>query len=337
MQERLDKYLNKFARSPNVGDLKVLIETPQSRYLFESKGARPRHFIASSTKLFTNALIFKLIESGNFNLNTPVAELLGAQTLHGLVDEQYVGSVEIEHLLRHTSGIADYFGDAPPGGKSLMQELVTQDRKWDFEQALDRTRQLKKVGAPGQRAHYSDTNYQLLGRVIEQSHGASYAQVFENILAKPLGLSNTFVMTSAGEAAGVSIMKYGEREWQINEAMSSFKPDGGVVSDLSDSLKFLRAYYDGSLFSEKFSDPTRQVWRKIFNPLEYGLGQMKFALPVFMTGFRKANALYGHSGASGHVMFFDPLSASYFVATVNQAKNRSLVFRMLVNLQLRAR
>jgi CubicO group peptidase (beta-lactamase class C family) len=62
---------------------------------------------------------------------------------------------------------------------------------------------------------------------------------------------------------------------------------------------------------------------------------MKMALPSYMTGFKRTAPLFGHGGATGHAMFVDLRNQTYFVAVVNQLKNRSLVYRLLINLQLR--
>ena len=337
MVAKAEKYLNKFVTSQTAGDVKVLVQAPGFEYRFESENALPMHFIASSTKLYTNTLIFKLIDNGQLKLNTVVADVLGRETLVGLTKPGNESVITIEHLLTHTSGIADYFGDKIPGGKSLFDDIVAKDRGWTYEELLERARAVGIHSEPGKNAHYSDTNYQLLGRVFETISGSSYATALSELITRPLGLEKTFVLTGSEDLTNVSIMLYGESALDIPAAMASTGCDGGIVSTTDETMKFLKAYYDGSLFNPDFSDPAKQNWRKIFPPIKYGLGQMKVSLPSFMTGFRSVNPLYGHAGASGHVMFFDPISSARYVATVNQTKDRSLVFKLLINLQIRLR
>lgn len=337
MVAKVDKYLNKFVASQTAGDVKVLVRSPSFEYRFESENALPMHYIASSTKLYTNTLIFKLIENGQLSLNTVIADVLGSNTLVGLTKPGNESTITIEHLLSHTSGISDYFGDKIPGGKSLFDDIVVNDRGWTYQEVLERTRAIGIHADPGKTAHYSDTNFQLLGRVVETISGNSYATSLSELITRPLGLDKTFVFTGSEELTNVSRMLYGESALSIDSAMASTGCDGGIVSTTDETMKFLGAYYDGSLFSPEFSDPGKQIWRRIFPPLRYGLGQMKLSLPSFMTGFRSVNPLYGHSGASGHVMFFDPISSTRYVATVNQTKDRSLVFKLLINLQIRLR
>ena len=335
MTEKADKYLTKFVRSQQVGDVKVLVESPNFTYRFDSVNALPMHCIASSTKLYTNALIFMLVENHQLKLDTPVANVLGLETMVGLTKPGNELAITIEHLLNHTSGISDYFGDKGPSGRSLFDEIMQRDRPWSYQDLLEMTRAIGVHGDPGSKPHYSDTNYQLLGRVVETISDETYARNVEQKISGPLGLSNTFVISSPQRLDGVSRMLFGTQQLNIDAAMSSTTADGGIVSSTDETLKFLKAYYDCQLFSPVFSDPSKQNWRKIFPPLKYGLGQMKLSLPRIMTGFKAANSLYGHSGASGHVMFFDPISSTRYVATVNQTKDRSLVFKLLINLQMR--
>ena len=337
MVAKVDKYLNEFVTSQTAGDVKVLVNGPNFEYRFESENALPMHCIASSTKLYTNTLIFKLIDNGQLKLNTVVADVLGPETMIGLTKPGNESLISIENLLTHTSGLSDYFSDKLPGGQSLFDEIVGKSRVWTYPDILERTRAIGVHGDPGKSAHYSDTNFQLLGQVLETINGNSYATALQDLVTRPLALENTFVITGSEDLANVSKMLYGDRELSIDSSMASTGCDGGIVSTTDETMKFLKAYYDGSLFNPDFSDPAKQNWRKIFPPLKYGLGQMKLSLPSFMTGFRSVNPLYGHSGASGHVMFFDPISGTRYVATVNQTKDRSLVFKLLINLQIRLR
>ena len=337
MVTKADKYLNKFVKNQTSGDVKVLVDGPDFEYRFDSENALPMHCIASSTKLYTNTLIFKLIDNGQLKLNTVVADVLGPETMIGLTKPGNESTITTEHLLTHTSGISDYFSDKLPGGQSLFDDIVSKSRSWSYQEMLERTRTIGVHGEPGKSAHYSDTNYQLLGRVFETISGNSYAIALQELIAFPLALENTFVITGSEDLVDVSKMMYGDLALSIDSAMASTGCDGGIVSTTDETMKFLKAYYDGSLFNPDFSDPAKQVWRRIFPPLKYGLGQMKVSLPSFRTGFRSVNPLYGHSGASGHVMFFDPISNTRYVATVNQTKDRSLVFKLLINLQIRLR
>ena len=76
----------------------------------------------------------------------------------------------------------------------------------------------------------------------------------------------------------------------------------------------------------------QREWRRIFFPLQYGMGLMRFSLPRVMTGFRAAPALIGHSGASGAVAFYAPDADIFVTGTLNQVKKRSLSFQLLTRI-----
>ncbi|MGY0694701.1 serine hydrolase [Virgibacillus sp. FSP13] len=68
----------------------------------------------------------------------------------------------IKHLMSNTSGIPDYFSS------DLIGELTAgMDQSWGFDRTIASVKQKKPKFAPGKKAQYSDTNYQLLGKIIE--------------------------------------------------------------------------------------------------------------------------------------------------------------------------
>jgi CubicO group peptidase (beta-lactamase class C family) len=76
----------------------------------------------------------------------------------------------------------------------------------------------------------------------------------------------------------------------------------------------------------------QQEWRRIFPPLEVGVGIMRFALPLYFSPFRPAPSMVGHSGASGAVLFYVPDLDLYISGTVNQIRKRSLSYNVMVRL-----
>lgn len=336
MTSDLAKYIDKFSRSKNVGDVKVFISSSRNDFHYASAASKPKHYLASSSKLYTNSLIFGMIDSQAFDLSTPVVEILGQELLEGLTTGNSHKEVTIEQLMRHTSGIPDFFEEKTPDGKAILDLVLKQDQGFTTLEMINRAKAIRSKGLPGKRAHYSDTNYQLLCLILEKVSGESYERIFQDRICKPLGLVDTYVDDISRSKDSVSKFKYGMNEISIPNYMASTRADGGVVSNCTETMKFLKAYYRGELFNRRFSDPNSDTWRKIFSPFEYGLGQMKLALPSYMTGFKRTAALFGHGGATGHAMFVDLKNQTYFVAVVNQLKNRSLVYRLLINLQLRS-
>lgn len=105
----------------------------------------------------------------------------------------------------------------------------------------------------------------------------------------------------------------------IPKAMSSFGPDGGIVSTVHEGLTFLRAFLDGTLFPEHYLEEMKQ-WKGIFFPLQYGHGLMRFKLPRIFSPFKPSPELIGHSGASASFLFHCPDEDLYLADTLNQIK-----------------
>jgi len=157
------------------------------------------YFIASTTKLFTTAILLNLQSNGKIGLEDKISSYLDSAVLNGLhiyKGKEYSSELTVQHLLAHTSGLPDYFQNKGADGKRLDDAIFGgNDQHWTFEQAIERTKAMKPLFVPGTKgkAHYSDANFQLLGRIIENSTGKSYAKNCEELLLSPLQLSHTYL------------------------------------------------------------------------------------------------------------------------------------------------
>src|SRR4030042_4689267 len=80
-------------------------------------------YIASITKLYTATAIMRLHEKGALHLTDPMAKYLPKgliQGIHVYKGKDYSQEITIKELLSHTSGIADYYTEKPPGGKNIL-------------------------------------------------------------------------------------------------------------------------------------------------------------------------------------------------------------------------
>jgi CubicO group peptidase (beta-lactamase class C family) len=211
------------------------------------------YFIASTTKLFTTAIVLRLKSVGKLSLDDRVDKYLDPAIVNGLhfyKGKDYSHELTIKQLLAHTSGLPDYFQNKGPNGKSLEDELVTgQDQFWTFEQAIDRAKTMKPLFAPGTKgkAHYADTNFQLLGKIIETLTQSTFAENCNQHIIQPLGLSNTYLYQDPTDPTPQTL-HYKANKLPIPKAMASFGPDGGMVSKSADMLRFIEAFFTGKLF-----------------------------------------------------------------------------------------
>ncbi len=123
------------------------------------------YFIASTTKLFTTAIILKLREENKLNLDDKISKFLDksiVEDLHIYKGKDYSYTLTIKNLLAHTSGFPDYFQGKEASRKSLEDELkMGNDQYWSFEQAIEKSKKMTPLFAPNTKgkAHYSDTNF----------------------------------------------------------------------------------------------------------------------------------------------------------------------------------
>ncbi len=292
-------------------------------------------FMASVSKMFTAALVMQLVGERRLELETPLARLLpeamtrGLHVLHG---HDYGSRLCISHLLGHTSGLPDHETEAPRGKRSVLNQLKAgHDRAVSTEEALGIVRALPPHFAPGTpgKAHYSNTNYRLLGAVIEELTGQEMAKNYAERICARLGLEATHLFGSSCSPPQTSVAQLfvGRRPVSVPKYLASNTSDGGVVSTASECMVFLRAFFEGRLFQPTLL-PRMTEYNRIFFPLRYGLGLMCFRLPRAFW-FRPLPEFVGHSGSTGAFAFLNPASRTYMVGTLNQISPAKPFFLMM--------
>ncbi|MFZ4547737.1 MAG: serine hydrolase domain-containing protein [Bacteroidales bacterium] len=337
-ENKLQAVLNKSVDGKKVFGASFAIKTDKITWIGSAGNIAvdQPYFIASTTKLFTTAIILQLQSKGEISIEDKISKYLDKNILSGLhiyKDKDYSHELTIKHLLAHTSGLPDYFQDKGVNGKSLESQLIEgNDQSWTFEQAIEKIKSMKPLFAPGSKnkAHYSDANFQLLGKIIEINTGKSYSNICDELIFKPLGLLSTYVYEDATDKAPKTLY-YKTNELIIPKAMASFGPDGGIVSTSGDMLAFIEAFFTGKLFTVAFINDLQQ-WNKIFFPMQSGVGIHKFQLPwiVNPTGF--IPYFIGHSGLSGALAFYSPTKDLFIVGTVNQVAHPDLSFKTMIKL-----
>ncbi|RFT15103.1 MAG: D-alanyl-D-alanine carboxypeptidase [Candidatus Saccharicenans subterraneus] len=359
----LEKYLKRLVARRNVKQSILAVETLDGslRWLGAEGMARSDgtpmkpdlpFWIASVTKLFIAAAIFKLQELGQISIGDSIAAYLPENLIRGLhrvgpVD--YSEKITVRHLLEHSSGLPDYLEVSSKDGRSLFQELLKEGDRWvSLEDIIDIIKEANSPLFPPQpvesrkkKVRYSDTNYQLLIAIIERVSRQPLQQVFEDMIFKPLGLKQTFLpgTEKARNFPDVASVWYLDKELHIPEAMASLKD---LYSTAGDLLVFMRALVQGKLFSGPTNFDLRiQNWNRFgFSlspvgpgwPIEYGLGLMRFRLPRFMTPFRPVPAIIGHTGVCGSWLFYCPGLELLLAGTVGQLAAGPVPFRFLPRL-----
>lgn len=299
-------------------------------------------FIASITKLFTTAIVLQLVDERLIELDDAVTEILPPETVHGLAvlpgGADAGDALTIRHLLTQTSGIADYF----EGRGGMLAELVTQDSGWTAEEALQRARLLgPKFALGAARAHYSDTNFQLLQQVLEEVTSQPYAALLQERVLEPTELHDTwlFDQRTISRFGEVAPILHRRRPLNVPHAMASTGAQGGIVSTLADATSFLAEYFGvgtgPGLFDGAWVPRLAERTYGVFGPLAYGLGTMEYSLPRIATlGGPAMPRLLGHSGSTGTVLYYTPEHRFIVAGAVNQIDRRQLSHQVLARIAM---
>ena len=342
LQGKLDQIGRRFNANAKVNGLSLAIEQPAREFAWSFGNTHQQFFIASITKLFTTAMIMQLRHEGLLTLETPVAQLIGEDTMSGLVihrGHDYAAEITVRELLAHTSGIPDFFDQKRPDGSTFVADALKADSLVGFDQIMQMTRELPSPFPPATagKAHYGDTNYELLGRIIEVVTAQDFGQAVATRILDSLGLTSTWLFTEQtldryGEQASVF---YGRIPVSAPKTIASTPASGAIVSTPSEQLRFLRAFMTGELFPSEYLTEMASNWRSVFSPavpLDYGTGLMRFKLPRWQSPFAPVPEMIGHSGSLGTVLYYVPQHDLYISGTVNQMRHPSLPYPLLAQL-----
>jgi D-alanyl-D-alanine carboxypeptidase len=201
--------------------------------------------IASISKLYIAAATAMLISDGQLDLDDTVADYF--PELVGQIKN--ANRITLRMLIGHRSGIPNWVEDpdrweVTSGDVNDYLALVFDDPA-EFE--------------PGERYHYSNTNYLLIGNILDQALGYPHQQYIRTEILDPLGLSNTFASVSDVDLNRLS-SGY-DTGWDEDfKPRVHTVPGGTMVATAEDTGIFLRALNDGSLFTEAEQDIYSSVY-----------------------------------------------------------------------------
>lgn len=193
--------------------------------------------IASISKLYIAAAAAKLVHDQSLSLDDTLADRL--PELAGRIE--CADRITLRMLLQHRSGIPnftdddafDWFTARTDIDKTL--ELVL-DEPADFE--------------PDTRYRYSNTNYLLIGRILDNVLGYSHQEYIEREILAPLGLTNTYSVLSEAEYDDV-VSGYWYHYDDDLRHLDYVIPGGSMVATAQDVGTFLRVLNDGSLLNDE--------------------------------------------------------------------------------------
>ena len=299
-----------------------------------------QYFIASVTKLYVTAVVLKLRSENQLDLQDPISSYLSDDImdgLHVLDGVDYSNDLTIKHLISNTSGLPDYFTYKQSNGKTVSDELIKgKDQAWTLNETLKLVKKLKPKFKPGQKGkvNYSDTNYQLLGKILENITKMGISDVFNTFIFRELGLSKTYVYKDVNDTNPAPLY-YQSNRIELPVYMASIASEGGIVSTAKETMIFLKAFFNGRFFPKEEIEELKQ-WNMIFFPGQffYGVGLEKLWTPRFISPFQPIKEVVGFWGQSGAFAFYNPERDLYLTGTVNQfsGSGHSAAFRAMISI-----
>jgi CubicO group peptidase (beta-lactamase class C family) len=196
-----------------------------------------RYRIGSISKMFTACIIFQLIEEKKLSLTTPLAVYYP--------EIKNANKITIADLLTHHSGIYNFTKDSAFASyiytTKTHAEIIDIIKKYpsDFE--------------PGSKAEYSNSNFVLLGYIIEKITSRTYAYELQNRIVKPLNLKNTYYgIASRMEQHEAWSFGYDENKWTAVQQSDMSIPHGAgaITSTPKELAMFITGLFQGKLISE---------------------------------------------------------------------------------------
>jgi CubicO group peptidase (beta-lactamase class C family) len=274
-----------------------------------------------------------ILEAQNkLSLNDTLDKYFDANVLDGLhvyKGTDYSRRLTISNLLFQTSGIPDWFEEG--GAKKL---LIENDIFLSFEEKLASIKKIKPYFAPGARTRYSDTNFVLLVKIVENITKMTMAEVCREWIFKPLNMQKTYL--PIGEKDFVTNVFYRNKSMYRPNTLRCASESGDAITTARELMIFLKAFFNGTFFDKNvFTKLSKYGKLQItMGPTYYGGGYMQIPLNSLMTLFMGKGELLDHCGATGSVAFYYPEKDLYFVGDVNQLANPGAPIRLVMRLAM---
>ena len=190
--------------------------------------------IASISKLYIAAATTRLVVDERLSLDKTLVEYI--PEVAGRLE--FADQITLKMMLQHRSGILDYSLEPEITGETFDDYLSFAARIYDKSAVFE----------PNKKYRYSNTNYLLIGEILDRTLGYSHHTYIRDELLTPLGLSNTYNIP--GEVDMKDLMSGYLKGWDPDVKDWEFPlPGGSMIATAQDVSIFLRALIDGTLLS----------------------------------------------------------------------------------------
>jgi CubicO group peptidase (beta-lactamase class C family) len=276
--------------------------------------------LASITKTLVATLTLIYAERGLLDLDAPALGMLDDK--RSILDQvesrrfrRNLDASTIRDLLAHRSGLPDYWED-----RAFIRAWRQQKEKyWNHRDILKWAGKTRPVCKVGRCSNYADTNFLILGLLLEEAFGRQLHDLLREEIFAPLGMRCTWMYFEEPAPTGCEDVAHsyeGRLDVTANRMQSADWSGGGIYSTLEDQLRFLNGLFglNGLLSKKSLSD--LQDWRSsdLGHDRTYGLGIYKISKRAGMT-------LIGHTGIHNAFTFLWQETGILFTGSLNQEDN----------------
>jgi D-alanyl-D-alanine carboxypeptidase len=252
-----------------------------------------RLLLGSVGKTYVAAVALQMIHEKQFSLDDTLDRFFASERWFSRIAN--ASKITVRHLMTHTSGLVRYEFN-PQFTKDLS---ANPDKVWSGPDRLAYLFDAKPPFAPGAGWEYSDTNYIVLGMIIEHVSNNGYYDELRRRILVPFGLKDTVPADSrrvAGLVQGYagSNNPFGGSDEMITDGRFAVNPQfewtgGGLAVSALDLAKWGKILYEGKAFDASMMAPFLDgVPARLGPESKYGLGVIIRPSPLGIT--------YGHSG-----------------------------------------
>lgn len=237
---------------------------------------------ASGGKMFTAVAIAKLVEGRKLSWDDPVTRYL-----NGFTNKALANKITIRHLLTHTSGVNEYWAGNPV--PSFYEATTIQEH-------LKLVYQAGISDEAGQRYQYCNSNYILLGAVIEKVTGQSFYDFVQQNIFNRAGMTTAGYYERGVKNVATGLARAEVATWKEGKSSRKGSSAGGAVCSLDDIIAFSKALRNNTLIRQQTLQEMTSIQNANLERTEdYGFG--------FILSKKGGEPSYGHGGTADGVNF----------------------------------
>ncbi len=307
LEDALQKKLEEIVKTNSLPGATAAIVLPDGQLISLAAGFADREagsrmkpgaqmFSGSVGKTFVAALVLKQVETGQLRLDEKLEGYFGSESWYRALPN--ASEITVRMLLQHTSGLPRYVFQP-----AFIQALKGQPGKsWKPEELLGFVANMEPQHPAGKGWAYSDTNYLLLGMLLEKVSGKVYYALLQEQILNPLGLQHTFP-SDKPDLPGLTQGYIGSqnilglpRNKTVENGRYAINPQfewtgGGLVTNAVDLVRWMSSLQQGQFLGKRMLQEMRlPAAFRSGRPAESGYGLGCFVWQV------SEGLHYGHEG-----------------------------------------